>query len=304
MMVHNTEFDVIIIGGSYAGLSAAMALGRSLKNVLVIDSGQPCNRQTPHSHNFLTQDGNTPLEIARLAKEQVQQYSTVSFRDDLVTSGRSVDFGFEIETASGKIFNSSKLLFATGILDKMPHIQGFAECWGISVIHCPYCHGYEFRNKSTGLIANGERAAHLASLVHNLTDQLIILTSGQAEFSAEQMNRFKKHKIDIFQSKITKVIHQDGKATHLLFENDALLPFDAIYAAVPFEQQCLIPESMGCELNEQGYIKVDAHQKTTIPGIFACGDSTNMMRSVANAVSSGNIAGAMANMELTQERFS
>jgi len=302
-MVDNTEFDVIIIGGSYAGLSAAMALGRSLKKVLVVDSGLPCNRQTPHSHNFLTQDGKTPLEIAMLAKQQVQKYTTVGWVEDHVIGCTPFDFGFELETASGKSFSSRKLIFATGIADQMPAIKGFAECWGISVIHCPYCHGYEFRNRKTGIIANGDRAAHLASLVNNLTDRLTILTSGQAEFSAEQLKLFQKHKIDIVQSDITEIIHQEGKVTHLVFENGDMLPFDAVYAAIPFEQHCSLPVSMGCELTEQGYIRVDAYQKTTIPGIFACGDNSNLMRSVANAVSSGNIAGAMANMELTREAF-
>ncbi|HEX2627711.1 MAG TPA: FAD-dependent oxidoreductase, partial [Chitinophagaceae bacterium] len=136
------QFDVIIIGGSYSGLAAALALGRALKKVLVIDSGQPCNSPTPHSHNFITQDGKTPKEISTLARKQVEKYNTVKFIEGLAISGTKTVTGFEIQTDSTKIFEAKKLIFATGIKDIMPSIKGHAECWGISIIHCPYCHGY------------------------------------------------------------------------------------------------------------------------------------------------------------------
>src|SRR5690606_37550650 len=164
-MVTANYYDVIIVGGSYAGLSAAMALGRSLRKVLVIDSGFPCNRQTPHSHNFITQDGETPFAISQKAREQVMRYPTVRFLDDLALGAAKTATGFTVSTKSGDTFLSRKLITATGIADQLPEIKGFAACWGISVIHCPYCHGYEFRNQRTGILANGDRAFHLASLV-------------------------------------------------------------------------------------------------------------------------------------------
>ena len=112
------NFDVIIIGGSYSGLAAGMALGRALRQVLIIDSGKPCNRQTPHSHNFLTQDGKTPKEITTLAKQQLEKYDTVKFFNDLATNGIKTESGFEIQTASGESFNTKKLIFATAIVER------------------------------------------------------------------------------------------------------------------------------------------------------------------------------------------
>src|SRR5690606_24367400 len=144
------DFEVIIIGGSYAGLSAAMALGRALRHVLIIDGGQPCNKQTPHSHNFITQDGKTPKEISSLAKQQVEEYETIKFYKGLAANATKTDKGFKITTDTNDTFTAKKLIFATGLKDIMPGIIGFAECWGISVNHCPYCHGYEYRNKNTG----------------------------------------------------------------------------------------------------------------------------------------------------------
>jgi len=302
-MSDSNQYEVIVVGGSYAGLSAAMALGRSLRDVLVIDSGLPCNRQTPHSHNFLTQDGEKPHVIAEKAKAQVLHYDTVGFHSDLAVSGIKTENGFTITTRTGGEFRARKLIFATGIKDTMPAIKGFSACWGISVIHCPYCHGYEFRNQKTAILANGDRAFHLASLVKNLTADLTVLTSGEAAFSEEQLSRLKKNNIAIRETTVSEIEHRNGYVKNLVFTDGSQQGFGAVYAALPFVQHSDIPVSLGCELTEAGHLKVDNFQKTTVAGIFACGDNSNAMRSVANAVYSGNLAGAMINSELTGEKF-
>lgn len=302
-MTDTKIFDAIIIGGSYAGLSAAMALGRSLRSVLIIDSGLPCNMQTPHSHNFLTQDGKTPQEISILSKEQVEKYETVKFYKGIATSGTKTENGFEITTDTKDRFTAKKLIFATGIKDIMPNIKGFAECWGISIIHCPYCHGYEYRNQSTAILANGAKAFHLASLVNNLTDNLTILTTGKADFNSEQFEKLNKHNIKIIETEISEFDHKNGHLQNVVFTDNTTISFDAVYAAVSFLQHSEIPVALGCELSEHGYIKIDDFQKTPIQDIYACGDNSNMMRSVANAVYSGNITGAVVNGELSNEQF-
>lgn len=302
-MTNSKNFEVIIIGGSYAGLSAAMSLGRSLRNVLIIDSGLPCNRQTPYSHNFITHDGEKPGVIAEKAKKQVLNYNTVKFLNDLAVSGKKNENGFVVGTQSGQEFIANKLVFATGIKDHMPDIKGFAECWGISVVHCPYCHGYELRNLKTGIVANGERAFHLASLVYNLTDNITVLTSGRADFKPEQITKLNKHNIKIIEAEISEIEHHNGYVKNVIFDNGNKIAFESIYAALPFTQHSAIPVALGCELTEHGYIKIDGFQKTTVDGVFACGDNASMMRSVANAVYSGNLTGAMVNKELTDEQF-
>lgn len=303
LMTDVKNFDVIIIGGSYAGLSSAMSLGRSMRNVLIIDSGLPCNRHAPHSHNFITQDGEKPNVIAEKAKTQVLRYKTVKFQNGLAVSGKKFEDGFAITTQAEETFIAKKLVFATGIKDIMPAIRGFSECWGISVVQCPYCHGYEVRGLKTGLLANGERAYHLSGMINNLTDNLVILTNGQADFDTEQSNKLKKHKISINEKEIDEIIHENGVLKNILFKDGSEQDFQTLYAVVPFEQHSDIPTSMGCELNEFGYIKVDGFHRTNIDGIYACGDNTAMMRSVANAVATGNFVGAMINKELVDEQF-
>ena len=302
-MQKEINYDVIIVGGSYAGLSAAMSLGRSRKKVLILDSGLPCNRQTPHSHNFITHDGSTPKEITEKAKEQVLKYATVEFKNQLATEGSRFDGGFVIKTESGNSYSASKLIFATGIKDIMPDIKGFSECWGNTVIHCPYCHGYEFRDKKTGLLIDNEKAYHIAKLVNNLTDNIIVLTGGKDVFDLEQLDKLAQHNISIIDKKVAEIVHQNGLITHVVFEDGSQTSFDAIYASVPFEQHSKIPELLGCQLTEQGYLQVDNFQKTTLEGVYAIGDNSSPMRSVANAVATGSFVGAMVNMELTAERF-
>ncbi len=298
-----TSYDVIIIGGSYAGLSAAMALGRSLRKVLIIDSGQPCNRQTPHSHNFLTQDGETPAAIARKAKEQVLAYPTVTFLQDLVLEASPIDLGFEVLTQSGQSYRAQKLLLAFGIKDELPKTPGFAECWGISVIHCPYCHGYEFRGKKTGILAKGDRAYHLATLVTNLSDQVKIIAPEPSVFTPEQQEKLEKNGISILGKEILEIRHVKGYLDSVQFTDGSEEKFDAIYADVPFSFPGILVQNLGCKLANSGRIWVDQFQQTGIPGLYACGDCTTMMRSVASAVATGNLTGAMINHALASERF-
>lgn len=297
------SFDVIIVGGSYSGLSAAMSLGRSLRKVLIIDSGLPCNRQTPHSHNFITQDGEKPAVISAKAKLQVDLYKTVHFYSGLAVKGIKKENVFEISTETGEVFNSRKILFASGVKDLFPEIKGFADCWGISVLHCPYCHGYEVKNEKTAIIANGEMGFEYAKLISNWTKDLRLCTNGKSELTPEQTKNLKNHGVQIFEDEIDSFEHKKGYVRNIIFKNQEKVTVKAIYARPAFEQHCSIPETLGCDINEQGLLKVDAMQKTNIPGVYASGDCTTPMRSVAIAVSTGSFAGAVINKELIDEDF-
>lgn len=302
-MTGNNIFDVIIIGGSYSGLAAGMALGRSLRKVLIIDSGEPCNRQTPHSHNFLTQDGSTPQAIAVLAKEQVSKYETVHFFNGFATNGIKNESSFSIEVATGEMFHAKKLLFATGIRDIMPGIKGFAECWGISVLHCPYCHGYEVRNELTGVLGNGDGGFEFAQMISNWTPHLTLFTNGVSALTEEQANLLAKHDIAIVTKEVDEVLHEKGRIQHIRFKDGSTQQVKALYARLPFEQHSSIPELLGCALTPEGFIQTDALQATSVKGIYASGDNASRLRSVANAVATGTAAGAMMNREMIMEGF-
>jgi thioredoxin reductase len=302
-MKNYKKFDVIIVGGSYSGLAAGMALGRALKQVLIIDSGQPCNAPTPHSHNFLTQDGKTPAEIATIAKQQVEKYDTITFFEGFANNGVKTANGFEIQVTSGETFQSDQLIFATGIKDEMPKIEGFSDCWGISMLHCPYCHGYEVRNEKTGILGNGEHGNELAKLISNWTNDLTLYTNGKSTLTEEQTEKLKKHQIKIIEKEIERLEHNNGYLKNIIFKDGTKAEVKAMYSRNSFEQHCTIPESLGCELNDEGYIKVNPFQETTVDGVFACGDNTTRMRSVANSVAMGTAAGMMVSKKMILEQF-
>lgn len=296
-----SESDVIIVGGSYAGLSAAMALGRSLRTVLIVDGGEPCNRSTPYSHNFLLADGLPPAAIAQTAREQVLRYPTVQWKEGRVTMVFGSDNAFEVITETGERFHSRKLLFATGIKDTIPSTEGFSACWGISILHCPYCHGYEVRGQRTGILAHGKEALEFVRLISNWTRDLTLFTNGEPAPGEDEFRQAGLSGIPVIEPVVTRFSHRKGQLQHLVTDdgNDHIIT--ALYARLPFRQHCQVPEALGCELDGAGFLVVDEFQRTTVRGIYAAGDNSGGMRSVSNAVAAGNRAGAVLNRELLDE---
>jgi len=297
------SYDTIIIGGSFAGLSAAMSLGRALRHVLIIDSKQPCNRYTPHAHNFLTRDGEVPGSIAAIGLHQVLAYPTVKLLIDTVVSGDKQGNRFILQTEAQKTFFAKTLIFATGIRDNLTGLPGFEDCWGKSILHCPYCHGYEVKNMPTGILANGETAFHFAKLISNWTSDLKVFTNGPAELSKDQRHLLAKNNIIIIEKPIASLQHEAGRIQHVAFTDRSKEPIHALYTRPAYEQHCHIPETLGCQLNEQGLIQINPFQETTIENVFACGDNSSPLRAIAQAVASGTLTGGMVNHRLTEAFF-
>lgn len=303
MQQADQAFDVIIIGGSYAGLAAGMSLGRSLRKVLILDAGQPCNHQTPRSHNFLTQDGQAPAQIAATALAQVLQYPTVQLREVWATSAQEVSEGFRINTMEGQIFQAKKLLLATGIKDQMPNVPGFAESWGISVLHCPYCHGYEVRQQELGVLANGEIAFEMARLIEHWSSALTLFTNGPLNMEKAHVEKLQAKNIRMIETPIRALEHQAGYLHSIHFADGSSHALSTLFARIPFTQSSTIPQQLGCALTEQGYIEVNEFKATSVPGVFAAGDNSSPMRAVAAAVAAGTMAGAMINHKFIAEDF-
>jgi len=297
------KFDVIIIGGSYAGLSAALALARAVRSVLVVDAGQPCNRQTPYSHNFLTHDGDKPADISAVAKAEVLKYPTVQFVDGTVVGAEKQSAGFGITLASGENFFARKLLISTGLKDLLPPIKGFAACWAISIVHCPYCHGYEIRDEKIGLLMNGDNAFEMAKNLNHWNRDLTVLTNGKSDLTAEQTEKLASKSIKIIEEEIAEFEHEDGVLKNVVFSSTQKLALKAVYARAEVEQHADFHLQLGFELTELNTIKVDEQQKTTVEGIYAAGDCTTLMRSLPIITASGTLAAIMMNKEMISEDF-
>lgn len=297
------KYDVVIIGGSYAGLSAAMALGRSRRNTLIIDAGDPCNKSTPHSHNFLTQDGATPTEISGIGKEQTLSYPTIQWHQGSTYDIMGEKDAFEVALEGGKTVLGRRVILAGGLRDVLPDIPGFKECWGKTIIHCPYCHGYEFSDQKTGILAPADQALEMMKLIGNWTEDLKLFLIGPKGIDGDELDTILDKGVKLVNMPILEVVHTKGELSHLIMDDHSHEPMSALYARLPIEQKISFLKTTGCATLDSGHIEVDMFGKTTVDGIYAVGDCAHPLRSVATAVYSGNVAGAMLNKELIEEDF-
>ncbi len=302
-MTSSTPFDVLIVGGSVAGLSAALLLGRSRRSVLVLDSGKPANRQTPHSHSLLTRDGTPPAQLAALAREQALAYPTVTLRSATVTRATRENGVFSVKTAAGEAFQAKRLLLATGVADQLPDLPGFAACWGISVLHCPYCHGYEVRDQRLGVLANGDAAFEFARLLLNWSRNLTLFTNGPSTLSQAQAQTLIRLGIGLVETPLTAIPHESGYLSGLALADGRTHALDALFARVPFAQSSDLGEQLGCELDDWGLLKTDDFGKTSTAGVFAAGDNSTLMRQVVTAAARGATAAGFINRDLVEEDF-
>lgn len=286
-------FDFIIIGGSYAGLSAAMTLGRARCRVLVLDASQPRNRTTPHAHNLLLHDGDAPADLAARARQQVAAYPTVQLLDARATAAKKLPDGtFQVSTAAQGTFTAPTLLLATGLRDELPPLPGFAECWGTSIIHCPYCHGYEVADQATGLWLNGEMVGHMVAMLLNWTRELTVFTNGPATFGADVRALLAQHGIGLEETPVVALRHTGPQLHSLDLASGRTVPLRVLYAGLPRSQASDLPAQLGCELDEQNLLRVDALNQTTVPGVYAIGDNCGLGHQLAIAIGMGNRVGA------------
>lgn len=300
------SFDVVIVGGSFAGLSAAMSLARAMKTVMILDRGTPCNRFTPHSHNFITHDGKAPADIAEEARKDVRKYPTVYMERGEVDSISKEDEGFMVrfsaEGASAKEqFRAKKILLATGLEDILPPIEGFSDCWGKTILHCPYCHGYEYKNCTTAILGHDKRAFEQAKLIVNWAKGPFILSNGETQFTAEQQAVLGELGVKIHTGKIKRFVHKEGVLEKVVFEDGSVLILQVIYANPDFKQQSDLADRLGCKFTDRGYIEVDLFQKTSVRGVYAAGDNSTRGRSIAMAAAFGSLAGIMMSKELISQ---
>lgn len=302
-MANQEVYDVVIVGGSYAGLAAALSLGRSRRKTLVIDSGNPCNQTTPFSHNFLTRDGERPGEIALKGKKDVLEYPGISFLEGRAVRAEKNKFGFKLYTEEDEEFSAKKLLFTTGIIDILPEIEGFSACWGISVLHCPYCHGYEFSDAKTGVLGNGEKGYEQVKLISHWSGEITLYTNGKSTLSQDHEALLKNNNIRIEEKEIAAFEHVEGRIQDVVFKDNTKQGLKALYTSPEIRQKSDIPESLGCNLTDHGRLEVDLFQKTNVAGVYAAGDNSSLGRAVIQAVSAGSLAGIAINKELISEEL-
>ncbi|GBF37158.1 NAD(P)/FAD-dependent oxidoreductase [Leptospira johnsonii] len=299
------DFEALIIGGGPAGLSAALALGRMSRTALVCDDSRPRNAASSHLNNFPTRDGIHPAEWRKLVRKDLEKYNTISFFEGSVLSVEKSGPGFAAKLSSDKTFYFKKVILAYGVEDEHLPIPGYKELWGKSIFHCPYCHGFEVKGSKIGLIGNGDMLMYMLPLIFDLASDLIVFTNGKAELQEEQKDLLKKKKIRLIEEKITGFIYEGEKLKAVTFENEETIEREALYAlpSFPFKLKSKIGEELGCEKDKFGFYKVGEKGKTSVDGVYACGDNASGAHSVLLAAASGGMAGAGIVHELLSEKL-
>lgn len=291
-------FDVLIVGGSVAGLSAATYLGRMRRNVLVVDSGKPCNRFSHASHGFLTRDGSDPTELLQTARTQLARYTTVKQQAGLVTAILPQADGFVATLADGTTVAARKVLLAMGVRDELPALTNIEQFWGRSAFHCPYCDGWEARDQPLAVQGNGDSALHRAKLLLNLTDDLVLCTDGPATFREEEWDFLQARQVRVIETPLTGITGEGDQLHTLHFADGSTLARYALFINLRTGQHSDLVATLGCEINAMGFVQADTQGRTTVDGVYAAGDLTSPLRAVIFAASQGAAAGIWLNMAL------
>ncbi|MBY0240665.1 MAG: NAD(P)/FAD-dependent oxidoreductase [Burkholderiaceae bacterium] len=290
------EFDAIVVGGSYAGLSAAMQLARARRRVLVIDAGQRRNRYTRHSHGFLTQDGREASAIAADGRTQLLAYPNVTWQEGTATMAVANDDRFSVTLHDGCVFQARRLVLATGVVDQLPSLEGLAERWGSSVFPCPYCDGYELEQGSIGVLATGPLSMHHAMMLPDW-GQVTLFLNGAFDPDETQMAALAQRGVVVERTPVMRI---SGKADVVLGDGRSQAMAGLFVMSRTFSGSPLA-EQLGCAL-EQGptgkYVRTDAQKATTVTGVYCCGDAARIAPSVAFAVADGAMAGMAAHQSL------
>ncbi|MBX3063603.1 MAG: NAD(P)/FAD-dependent oxidoreductase [Anaerolineae bacterium] len=296
-------FDVVIIGAGPAGLSAALSLGRFRRSVLILDGQRPRNARSTGAHNLFSRDGIHPHELLQIAREQLVPYPTVELRAQEAINIAHDNGTFTVQLQDGSTASARYVLFATGVKDILPPIEGIEELFARSVFHCPYCHGWEVKDKAIAIVANGDAAIHFAMLLHSLSSNIAICTNGNSEIGSSELNQLDRLGINVVETPILRLEHEERLLKGVRFTDGSFLPREAIFMRPAQQQHSLLPAKLGCALTENGHVVVDDKGKTSVDGVFAAGDLMSGMQQVIFAASRGAAAAAFINYELAHQAF-
>jgi thioredoxin reductase len=273
----DSDFDCVVVGGGVAGLSAAMVLGRARRRTLVLDRGRQSNRAAAHVGGLLGHDGMPPGELYELARAQVAAYDAVALRSAEAVDARTEDDGFVVALGDGGgEVRARALVLATGMEYDVPDVPGFAELWGGAVFHCPFCHGWDVRDRPVVVYGAGEVADRQTTLIAAWTDDVTVVDPGE----------------------VAGLRIEDGALQAVVRRNGSEIRCEAVLVHAPLRRRDALPERLGLALTDSGLVAVDAQMHTSVPGVYAAGDLAVAPQQVAIALGSGHLAGIVATREL------
>lgn len=294
--------DCAIIGGGPAGLSAALVVGRGRKQVIVFDDELPRNRVTQESHGFITNDGMTPFEIRQAGEADLQKYPNIQIKRSRINDIQKREEFFTLLTHEGDAFEAKKIILATGLQDILPEIEGIHDVYGKTLFSCPFCDGWELKDKALALIAENQRTLHMAKLLSNWTKDLIVFTNGHV-LAEEDKALLTAHSIQVIDVPIVSIDHDNGQLRALQLENGEAVKREGGFVASEFKQSAPFAEKIGCQMTKNAGIETDILGRTTVNGVFACGDNLGGPAQLVLAAAAGSQAGMGVIHELVHEEF-
>ena len=298
--MNEKTFDVIVVGGGPAGLSAALILGRMRREVLLLDTAAPANAVSNAMHGFLGQDGVPPAAVRQLAGDQLQPYRSIERRTTAAVAGRRVAEGFEITLEHGGTVAGRRVLLAHGMRYGLPDLKGASELWGRSIFHCPYCHGWEVRDQTLAVHAGGPKAVHQALLLHSLSDEVVFLAVG-GELAGEDRARLQGAGVEIVEDPVERLVEAEGGLRVEFTTGRDSLPRQALFIQPDLSLASDLGPALGAALTPVGSIETNTSGETTVPGLYAAGDAGAEVQSVAVATGGGARAAYAINSELALE---
>ncbi|MDR3662423.1 MAG: NAD(P)/FAD-dependent oxidoreductase [Mycobacterium sp.] len=306
------EWECIVVGGGAAGLSAALVLGRARRRTLVIDAGEQSNRAADGIGGLLGQDGRPPAELYADGRRELAAYPSVRMVQGQVTGMAAQDGGpFRLELAGGSVQHADRVLLATGMQYEYPDVPGLEELWGRSVFHCPFCHGWEARDQTLAVLAEGDRAVHMALLLRAWTDDIVVLTNGPAGLAGlaePQHGALAAAGVRVDERKIVEFASQDNTLAAVVFADGEELKREGVLVASALRQRSPLATQLGVRIAPPGRVVVDAvvvdqFNRTSVPGVFAAGDVCTEMPKVAAAIADGSAAGTAIVQSLLHDQF-
>jgi thioredoxin reductase len=294
-------YDVIVVGGGPAGLSAALMLGRCRRKVLVCDRGEPRNRRSNGLHGYLTRDGVRPLDFNALGRRELAPYG-IELRPVSVSSAVRRRGSFLVSLADGARAHARFLLLATGVADELPKLDGIADCYGRSVFHCPYCDGWEWRDRKLAVLGSGRKGAGLALALRTWSSDVRLCTRGN-RIPAEARGRLARNGISMITTPIRRLEHRRGLLTRLVLRDGSQIPVDAIFFTTGQHPQDDLAARLGCTFTPHGTVNTGRSSETNVPGVFVAGDASRDAQFVVVAASEGVKAAVAINQALQRSEL-
>lgn len=297
--------DVVIIGAGAAGLSAAITLGRARRRVTVVDAGELRNARAEGIHGFVTRDGMSPQEFARSGRSEASSYGVRFIDDRVVAVYGAVGRGFDVETITGSVLRARRLIVTSGLVDVLPEITGLREHWGRSLVHCPYCHGWEIRDRSVGIIGVDAFAVHQALLFRQWTDDVTLLLHEAIELDGADLEKLEARRIRVLTGPISEVRSSASGIAWVTLPGGVQVPLEALAVAPGFRVRAEFLRPIGLlptphPLRPGTRLAVDAMGQTVVPGVWAAGNVAEPFHQVVMAAASGTLAAAAVNADLIE----